>query len=138
MPRPTSFLPLISSSSAIATTSTTYSKDEKSRKPFISTSTANARIPLLVFCFVSLTVGLAGIIFAASALRRPRPLPVFRCGRTQDTFRSFYSLSNPQPDILDRPKVLGFVGIQTGFSSANRRSAVRSTWFPSDPDGLLR
>ncbi|RVX17513.1 putative beta-1,3-galactosyltransferase 12 [Vitis vinifera] len=91
-----------------------------------------------IFCFISLTIGLAGTIFAVSALSRPRPLPVFRCGRIQDTFRAFYSLSNPQPDLLDRPKVLGFVGIQTGFSSASRRSALRSTWFPSDPDGLLR
>lgn len=39
---------------------------------------------------------------------------------------------------LDRPKFLGFVGVQTGFSSADRRQALRSTWFPSDPDGLLR
>lgn len=135
MPRAASFLPLNSSS---ATTATTYSKDEKSKRPLLTTSTSNARLPLLVFCFISLTIGLAGTIFAVSALSRPRPLPVFRCGRIQDTFRAFYSLSNPQPDLLDRPKVLGFVGIQTGFSSASRRSALRSTWFPSDPDGLLR
>ncbi|KAJ9702004.1 hypothetical protein PVL29_003979 [Vitis rotundifolia] len=135
MPRAASFLPLNSSS---ATTATTYSKAEKSKRPLLATSTSNARLPLLVFCFISLTIGLAGTIFAVSALRRPRPLPVFRCGRIHDTFRAFYSLSNPQPDLLDRPKVLGFVGIQTGFSSANRRSALRSTWFPSDPDGLLR
>lgn len=131
MPRPASFLPLNSSA-------TTYSKDEKSKRPFISTSTSNARIPLLVFCFISLTIGLAGTLFAVSALRRPPPMPVFRCGGTQDSFRAFYALSNLQPGLLDRPKVLGFVGIQTGFSSPNRRSALRSTWFPSDPDGLLR
>ncbi|KAH9800005.1 putative beta-1,3-galactosyltransferase 12 [Citrus sinensis] len=40
--------------------------------------------------------------------------------------------------LLDRPKLLGFVGIQTGFASADRRAALRRTWFPSDPDGLLR
>lgn len=39
---------------------------------------------------------------------------------------------------LDRPKFLGFVGVQTGFESADRRQALRSTWFPSDPEGLLR
>lgn len=30
------------------------------------------------------------------------------------------------------------MGIQTGFSSGHRRAALRSTWFPPDPDGLLR
>ena len=41
-------------------------------------------------------------------------------------------------NALDRPKFLGFVGVQTGFESADRRQALRSTWFPSDPEGLLR
>ena len=30
-----------------------------------------------------------------------------------------------------RPKVLGFVGINTGFDSGPRRTALRQTWFPS-------
>jgi hypothetical protein len=36
--------------------------------------------------------------------------------------------------------VVGLVGVQTGFgsASADRRAALRSTWFPSDPDGLIR
>ncbi|KAL3680142.1 hypothetical protein R1sor_023098 [Riccia sorocarpa] len=37
-----------------------------------------------------------------------------------------------------RPKVLGFVGIQTGFGSAERRRALRQTWMPSTRDGLAR
>jgi hypothetical protein len=40
--------------------------------------------------------------------------------------------------LVERPKLLGFVGIQTGFGSSDRRAALRETWFPSDPDGLLR
>ncbi|KAL9339015.1 hypothetical protein Peur_068030 [Populus x canadensis] len=40
--------------------------------------------------------------------------------------------------LIDRPKLLGFVGTQTGFESGDRRAALRSTWFPCDPDGLLR
>lgn len=64
----------------------------------------------------------------------------------EDTFRAFYSLPNARRlggdsgtgNISDRPKFLGFVGIQTGFGSGDRRKALRSTWFPSDPDGLLR
>lgn len=37
-----------------------------------------------------------------------------------------------------RHKVMGFVGIQTGFGSAGRRRSLRRTWFPSDHQGLKR
>lgn len=37
-----------------------------------------------------------------------------------------------------RHKVMGFVGIQTGFGSVGRRQALRKTWMPSDPEGLRR
>ncbi|KAL5147068.1 putative beta-1,3-galactosyltransferase 14 [Glycine soja] len=37
-----------------------------------------------------------------------------------------------------RHKVMGFVGIQTGFGSAGRRVSLRKTWFPSDRQGLQR
>ncbi|XP_073156053.1 probable beta-1,3-galactosyltransferase 14 [Henckelia pumila] len=37
-----------------------------------------------------------------------------------------------------RHKVMGFVGIQTGFGSAGRRRALRQTWFPSDHQSLKR
>lgn len=39
---------------------------------------------------------------------------------------------------LSRPKVLGVVGIQTGFGSVERRKALRETWFPTDPEGIFR
>jgi hypothetical protein len=39
---------------------------------------------------------------------------------------------------VKRHKVMGFVGIQTGFRSAGRRRALRNTWMPSDPEGLRR
>lgn len=38
----------------------------------------------------------------------------------------------------ERHKVMGFVGVQTGFGSAGRREALRKTWFPSDRQGLQR
>jgi hypothetical protein len=41
-------------------------------------------------------------------------------------------------DTLSRPKLIGFVGVQTGFGSVDRRKALRETWFPSDPEGLFR
>lgn len=39
---------------------------------------------------------------------------------------------------LVRPKVLAFVGINTGFDSGPRRQVVRETWFPSTPEGLTK
>ncbi|KAK8643744.1 hypothetical protein V6N13_013024 [Hibiscus sabdariffa] len=37
-----------------------------------------------------------------------------------------------------RHKVMGFVGIQTGFGSTGRRRSLRKTWMPSDGQGLQR
>ncbi|XP_077211791.1 putative beta-1,3-galactosyltransferase 12 isoform X2 [Tasmannia lanceolata] len=126
---------------------TQYSKDEKGKrpnKPFIPPQPSFSRLPLF-FSVFSLLIGVAGILFFSVAVLRPNPLPVFRCSRSRalDTLRSFHSLSNPRKTrgndgILDRPKLLGFVGIQTGFSSSGRRASLRKTWFPSDPDSLLR
>ncbi|GLT48612.1 hypothetical protein SLA2020_222270 [Shorea laevis] len=39
---------------------------------------------------------------------------------------------------LKRHKVMGFVGIQTGFGSTGRRRSLRKTWMPSDRQGLQR
>lgn len=47
----------------------------------------------------------------------------------------------PDVDIQtgeSRPKVLAFVGIQTGFGSAERRRALRQTWMPSTQEGIIR
>ncbi|KAJ0500555.1 putative glycosyl transferase, family 31 [Helianthus annuus] len=40
--------------------------------------------------------------------------------------------------VHKRHKVMGFVGIQTGFASVGRRRALRKTWFPSDHQRLQR
>ncbi|KAI6679949.1 hypothetical protein NL676_033830 [Syzygium grande] len=105
-------------------------------------------LPVVAFSVVSLAIGVAGVSFSLYALRRPGPSPVFRCGRSVDTFRALYSASGSRKlgdggngglaTAADRPKLLGLVGIQTGFDSADRRAAIRSTWLASDPDGLLR
>lgn len=124
--------------------SSTYSpKPVKPKKPKFVLPTTRVPLPITVFSFICLLIGLAGTIFALAALRRPAPLPIFRCGKSEDTFRAFYSASHSRQlgddgGLVDRPKLLGFVGIQTGFGSGDRRAALRSTWFPSDPDGLLR
>lgn len=41
-------------------------------------------------------------------------------------------------DNNKRKKVMGFVGIQTGFRSTGRRQSLRKTWMPSDAQGLQR
>ncbi|XP_061369107.1 probable beta-1,3-galactosyltransferase 14 [Gastrolobium bilobum] len=40
--------------------------------------------------------------------------------------------------VANRHKVMGFVGVQTGFGSVGRRASLRKTWFPSDRQGLER
>lgn len=134
-------LPLSSKTPFSSSSSHSYSpKPLKTPNPAIPAIS----LPIIVFSIFSLVIGLAGTIFALSVLRRPTPLPVFRCGKAEDTFRAFYSASNSRQlgdnggFVVDRPKLLGFVGIQTGFGSADRRAALRATWLSSDPDGLLR
>ncbi|KAM2754076.1 hypothetical protein PS2_016282 [Malus domestica] len=129
---------------ATATSPSYSSKLLKPLKPHPATVPTRTPLPIIVFSLVSLFIGLAGTIFAIAAFRRPTPIPIFRCGKSDDTFRGFYSLSKSRQagdkngGLVDRPKLLGLVGIQTGFGSANRRAALRNTWFPSGPDGLLR
>ncbi|GAY57655.1 hypothetical protein CUMW_181110 [Citrus unshiu] len=50
--------------------------------------------PFSSFHLLSIFFDLAVITFAVNAVRRPSPLPVYRCGRSEDTFRAFYSLSD--------------------------------------------
>ncbi|XP_030552555.1 probable beta-1,3-galactosyltransferase 12 [Rhodamnia argentea] len=124
-------------------------KPVKPQKP-TPTPPYSRRILLLILALsiISLVIGIAGVSFSFYALRRPRPPPVFRCGRTVDTFRAFYLASGLRKPgdggngglatATDRPKLLGLVGIQTGFESSDRRAAIRNTWLASDPDGLSR
>lgn len=119
------------------------SKPLKYQKPNSASSSTRPHLPLLIFSAASLFVGILGTVYAISASHRPEILPIFRCGKSEDTFRALYSSSGNRKlgnngAVVDRPKLLGFVGIQTGFDSVDRRTALRSTWFPSDPDGLLR
>ncbi|KAM4121460.1 hypothetical protein ACB094_01G007500 [Castanea mollissima] len=125
-----------SSSPSLPTSYT--SKPLKPQKPNSTLVPTNLPLPILVFSLLCFIFGLVGTILAVSALRRPRPVPVFRCGRSEDTFRAFYSKGDNGGGLVERPKLLGFVGIHTGFGSSDRRLALRETWFPSDPDGLLR
>ncbi|CAH2060559.1 unnamed protein product [Thlaspi arvense] len=131
-----------SSSSASATPSY-YSKPSKSHKPNSSSSPASSRIHLVIifFSLVSVFIGVAGTIFAITS--SGGPTSVYRCGGSKDTSRVSGSRKlggdGGNGGVLpERRKLLGFVGIQTSFDSTDRRAALRSTWFPSDPDALLR
>ncbi|KAK6927280.1 Glycosyl transferase, family 31 [Dillenia turbinata] len=121
-----------------------YSKSEKTKKPLLHSHSTRPPLYIIVISVFCFTIGVAGIIFGVTAAhRRPQP-PVFKCGKSQDTFRSLHhssrsrKLGNGDGAAVDRTKLLGFVGIQTGFDSGDRREALRSTWFPSDPDQLLK
>lgn len=119
-----------------------YTKDEKPRRPRLAgvPRTASVAAASGWLSAVCLVVGAAGILLAAYALLRPRPAPVVRCDWSPRRDQLAYSRSgrSSNASLSDRPKLLGFVGVQTGFGSAARRAALRSTWFPSDRDGLLR
>ncbi|CAK9180011.1 unnamed protein product [Ilex paraguariensis] len=138
---------LISDRHSSAPLSDYYSKSEKNKRPISLPPHPRFPLPIIVFSTLCFLIGVAGVIFSLFTVLRHKPIPIFRCGRTEDTFRAFYSLPSTRRlrggdtgtggGVVDRPKLLGFVGIQTGFSSNDRRAALRSTWFPSDPEGLL-
>ncbi|XP_023640049.1 probable beta-1,3-galactosyltransferase 12 [Capsella rubella] len=149
-------MPLFSHRFSTATSSSSpaspsyYSKPtSKTHKPNSSSSPyASSRIHLAIvlFSLISFFIGVAGTIFAiSSAGERLRGSDsVYRCGGSKDTSRVVSVSRKLGGDgggngvVVERPKLLGFVGIQTGFDSGDRRASLRSTWFPSDPDALLR
>ncbi|XP_010915251.1 probable beta-1,3-galactosyltransferase 12 isoform X2 [Elaeis guineensis] len=138
---PVPTLPPFSSASRPSPPLSSYSKDDKGKKPkpFAPPLSPPRRLPLLLLSALCLLVGVGGIVFAAVVLRRPpRTITIIRCGRAEDALRTFRSksLAGDKDGVVARPKILGFVGVQTSFSSADRRAALRSTWFPSDPEGL--
>ncbi|TVU17061.1 hypothetical protein EJB05_33072, partial [Eragrostis curvula] len=126
------------------------SDDEaKPRRPYTpnfasSSSPASDRRLLLLFSGACLLIAVASLTFAVSSRRRPpppQPPPVaFRCGRSEDSLRSFLaSSSSPHHNYSsgNREKVLAVVGVHTELGSAARRAALRSTWFPPNPEGIV-
>ncbi|KAJ3683074.1 hypothetical protein LUZ60_013301 [Juncus effusus] len=93
------------------------------------------------FCFL---FGLAGFLFGSVSYLYPTP-PARKCLGSDPLSVSVSWDLNPklgagevETGRKERHKVMGFVGIQTGFGSVGRRKALRSTWFPSDRQGILR
>ncbi|KAI4333581.1 hypothetical protein L6164_018368 [Bauhinia variegata] len=114
--------------------------------PF-SPKSSHGRAPALssrrstVLISTSLLIGISGFIFGFTVLLRP--IPGYKCLNSHP--RSVRVIWEHGGDAMNgnrgadnRQKVMGFVGIQTGFGSAGRREALRKTWMPSDRQGLER
>ncbi|GMN54396.1 hypothetical protein TIFTF001_023523 [Ficus carica] len=98
---------------------------------------------LIVFC--CFLVGIAGFAFGLASLLRPLKCPhgdprsvrvVWERGAGGNG--GGVISDGGGGDGSNRRKVMGFVGIQTGFGSIGRRRSLRKTWMPSDPQGLRR
>ncbi|WCJ32252.1 Galactosyltransferase family protein [Euphorbia peplus] len=106
-----------------------------------SPATAASRKTIL-FMLCCLFIGISGFIFGLTA-----PSSGYLCSHSISEPRSVRVLwdnSNDHKHISlltsgnNRRKVMGFVGIQTGFASVGRRQSLRKTWMPSDRAGLQR
>ncbi|KAH0651359.1 hypothetical protein KY285_031486 [Solanum tuberosum] len=108
-----------------------------------SSSIYSRRSTVLILCSL---IGVAGFMFGFIAISKqglgsnckyaePRSVSVVwdRTGSTgsEDT-------GGVSDEGQKRHKVMGFVGIQTGFASTGRRRSLRQTWFPSDHQGLQK
>ncbi|KAL4204594.1 hypothetical protein AMTRI_Chr01g132780 [Amborella trichopoda] len=97
-----------------------------------------------LFCLI---IGFTGIIFGLIALSRP--ISTYKCNNFRVKSLSVNWVGHDVNEVSrvagsenavnsNRHNVMGFVGIQTGFGSVERRKALRRTWMPSDPDSLRR
>jgi hypothetical protein len=131
-----------------------YSTFASPRAPTSAFSAAFSTHRLLVlFSVACLLVAAASLAFAFSARAatlQPPPLAAvaeatakvaFRCGRAEDTLRAFLASSSGNyssaAEGREREKVLAVVGVHTEIGSAARRAALRATWFPPKPEGIV-
>ena len=96
-----------------------------------------------------LVFGIAGFLFGLISLLRPisgyncphgdaRSVRVVWERGSGSGNSDRYGAVSAGGDGNKRHKVMGFVGIQTGFGSVGRRRSLRKTWMPSDQQGLQR
>ncbi|CAN6997674.1 hypothetical protein HID58_093942 [Brassica napus] len=109
-------------------------------RPSLATRRSTALIVL-----TSLAIGIAGFTFGLAAILFPALRLTGRNCLTNappKTVRVVWDVAGNRNGAGGgdgrRHKVMGFVGIQTGFGSTGRRQALRKTWMPSDPEGLRR
>ncbi|KAJ4976684.1 hypothetical protein NE237_001790 [Protea cynaroides] len=108
------------------------------QKPLVS---YKLRSSLLIFC---LLIGITGFSFGLIAILRPSS--GYKCRNAEPRSVSVVWERSIIGDVnrvgsdgdQKRHKVMGLVGIQTGFGSAGRRRSLRKTWMPSDPQGHQR
>ncbi|KAF7836658.1 putative beta-1,3-galactosyltransferase 14 [Senna tora] len=93
----------------------------------------------------SLVIGISGFVFGITAFLWP--IHEYKCLNSHPrSVRVVWersdgggaSASDGNRGLGNRHKVMGFVGIQTGFGSVGRRQALRKTWMPADRQGLER
>lgn len=103
-------------------------------------SVYSRRSTVLILCSL---IGLAGFVFGFIAISKQNL--GYKCKYTEPKSVSVVwdrKTVTTDNGVLDegqnRHKVMGFVGIQTGFGSSGRRRAMRNTWFPSDQQGLQK
>ncbi|KAJ4893649.1 hypothetical protein Rs2_20443 [Raphanus sativus] len=109
-------------------------------KLFHARTSPSTRRSTSLIVLSSLAIGLFGFIFGLSAVVFPSRTCL--TNSPPKTVRVVWNVAGGNGNGLSggvkRHKVMGFVGIQTGFGSAGRRRALRSTWMPSNPEGLRR
>ncbi|KAK4484679.1 hypothetical protein RD792_007268 [Penstemon davidsonii] len=103
-------------------------------------SSYSRRSTILILCIL---IGISGFIaISREALgykcKYSKPLSVSVTWDRSSSSGGSASISSSSNEGQKRYKVMGFVGIQTGFGSSGRRLALRQTWFPSDHHGLQR
>ncbi|XP_052177083.1 probable beta-1,3-galactosyltransferase 14 [Diospyros lotus] len=106
-----------------------------------SSSSYSRRLTVLLLCFL---IGLAGFVFGFLAI--PSRSAAYKCRSKPRSVSVVWERGGGgggrdgmvSDEHQTRHKVMGFVGIQTGFGSAGRRRSLRRTWMPSDQQGLQR
>ncbi|KAJ4726426.1 Hexosyltransferase [Melia azedarach] len=101
-----------------------------------------------ILIFSCLLIGFAGFLFGTFAIisasrgayrcTNAQPRSVKVVWETDGNNVHSDSTVSSEAQGKKRHKVMGFVGIQTGFGSAGRRRSLRMTWMPSDRQGLQR
>ncbi|KAI3769314.1 hypothetical protein L6452_00415 [Arctium lappa] len=104
-------------------------------------SNIGPRSLVVTICFL---IGFAGLLMFGIAVLRRDFTGVYKCKHAKPISVSVVWDKNGGSTGLvsdgdhKRHKVMGFVGIQTGFASVGRRRSLRKTWMPSDHQGLQR
>ncbi|KAF6136805.1 hypothetical protein GIB67_030090 [Kingdonia uniflora] len=127
-----------------STTTTEMPSSPKFFYPRQSSPSYTRRTLILVF---SLVIGISGFVFGSISVLRssnrcnnfqPRSVSVVWEKANGDGDGDGSSNRGVSSGDQKRHKVMGFVGIQTGFGSVGRRRSLRKTWMPFDQQGLQR